>query len=263
MCEIENYYIGVRVDSIINSDTMSIYHLSKEILSTGEYCTYTVGPSVLGDSIVEHISGISRCITMEGKYVDINRLLKIGESSKMFTYNNGYYIISKVISHEPVTFLDITDSVKTYSLQLYDQNNNPIENPVNNLSLKISKSHGVVEFFSIRDFPHADNNQYTSNLRLLSNSLVRPEEYVITRGDIYDFEIGEEFHYQNATSVDAIPAENRLEFVTRQIIEKEEDQLNHSVKYTVREKRWGCKYRWQDGTYVGDYYYIYLSLIHI
>jgi len=234
---------------------MFVYYLSKEILPGGDFCAYAIGPSFLGDSIVEHTNGISRFTTMEGKYLDVNRLLKKDESYLLFTYNNGNYILSKVVEHELETFLDITDSVKTYSLQLYDRDNNPVEDPVNDLIIKLSKSHGVIEFFGIRDFPYANNNQYTSNLKLLSNSLIRPEEFVITWGDIYDFEIGDEFHYQNEIMNIPINGYNRIEYVARQIIGKEEDQLNHSVSYTVSEKRWGCIDKWQDTTYVADCYH--------
>jgi len=73
-----------------------------------------------------------------------------------------------VLDHDTLSFLGVTDSVKTIGFQVYDINNDSIEHALNNRHLKLSKHHGLIQTFLFRDFP-----DYSANWP------IRSDEYVI------------------------------------------------------------------------------------
>ncbi|MEN8157707.1 MAG: hypothetical protein ABFS10_12215 [Bacteroidota bacterium] len=161
-CSSEKYLIGIRIDSSTNSADSSIFYLSKDIMEQ-EFPCYNLGPSVMGSIIVERMNGQSVCYTMQQEEITITRSLGLGESSLFYTCSNGNYITSTVVLHEPEAFLGIIDSVKVFSLQMHESSGNPSENQINNYIVKLSKNHGLIQFFNIRDFPGAvDGTFYVS-----------------------------------------------------------------------------------------------------
>ena len=234
---------GVRIDSTsVLGDSLTVHYLSKEIIDSTYGCL-VIGSSFLGDSIREGIDGRTRLYTFGGREIVIDRSLNIDESNVFYSFPNGNYLTASVISLGQDHFLDVTDSIKTFSLQLFDPGGNPVENPVNDRLIKISKSHGLIQFINLRDITNLIPD--SPNYSLVANDSLFPEKYFLTYGDIYDFEVGDEFHYKNEdTGIGPSGTEN----VIRRILNKTLYPAGDSVRYDVYERKWGWKYISEDSS---------------
>lgn len=95
------------------------------------------------------------------------------------------------------TFIGLTDSVKTISLQALDAGGNAISHDINSKQFKISKSYGFVKLVSLYVFPDIHNdyipdsaNQFT--LTGLPSPLAGNQN--LTARDCYNFELNDELH---------------------------------------------------------------------
>ncbi|MEN8156207.1 MAG: T9SS type A sorting domain-containing protein [Bacteroidota bacterium] len=260
LCGYEQFITGIRIDSTAQRNDNVSYYFNREIIERSPNDCIFIGPSIIGDSIAEDADSLTKCYNIAGEEIVINRSLKPGESAKVYTYADSGYITATVSSHLVETIIqNISDSVKTYLFQRYDSNSDPLDDPVNLIELKISKNYGLIQYFNFRDFPEIERPfeipPLIINQRIISNSLINPEEYYLTYGDIYDFEIGDVFHYSN--DKDALPwSGTGKEYIIREVIGKESGQNNDSTWYTFREKRWGWKPIHIDGEDREEYYSI-------
>lgn len=238
------YLIGARVESSDSSESSTVYRFNQELRATEGQC-YKPGPSIIGDSLIEDIYGKSYFFSSKGDTLVIDRFLRLGESAKIFEFENGDYLLSSVVSHETESFLKVTDSVKTISLQLFDVNNNDKEGIINDQLIKISKSYGLVQFFNIRDFPFED--VAVVDLHLETNSLLDNNRILLTKGKVYDFDIGDEFHYHID---DYYLGPDGYKRIARTVIGKEMFLDADSIRYTLKERGGGCKIEYIDNTFV-------------
>jgi len=248
-CGGERFISGIRIDSSAQSGFSTTHYLNNEIVFTESWC-YVTGPSILGDSIVEDTLGKSMCYTMDGREIVMNRYLNIGESDTMFIYEDGSYISLTLDTHLEESFLGVLDSVKTFSLQKHSEDGSPIEDRVNDLSMKISKSHGGIQLINFRDFPMIQDGSPV--LELISDSQLNSASLYLTYGDIYDFEVGDEFHYHNEnTSL----GPGRRENVVRRVIAKDVGITDDTIVYTYYENKWGYKLVFDgNGDYTNEYF---------
>jgi hypothetical protein len=87
----------------------------------------------------------------------------------------------------------VVDSVKTFTLQVFDSLNNPISHILNGETYQFSENYGFVSAPDFYYFPSTMKHDLTG----IQNT--RLGIYNITRNDIYDFEIGDEFHIREGT----------------------------------------------------------------
>jgi hypothetical protein len=101
------------------------------------------------------------------------------------------------------SFIGLTDSVKTISLQALDSAGNNITHEINNKQFKISKSHGFVKLVALHVFPDIQNefipdqpNEFTLN------GLTSPVAGIqnLTARACYNFELGDELHTIKSSS---------------------------------------------------------------
>lgn len=248
-CGAERFLSGIRIDSSAQSEVSSTHYFNKEIVPLESGC-YVIGPSILGDSIVEDTLGKSMCYTMDGREIVLNRYLNIGESDTMFVYADSSYISLTLATHLEEFFLGVLDSVKTFSLQKYSKEDSPVEDRVNDLNIKISKSHGGIQLINFRDFPVIRDGSPV--FELISDSQLNSASLYLTYGDIYDFEVGDEFHYQNE-NVSLGPG--RRESVVRRVVGKDLGNTDDTIVYTFYEHRWGYKLVFDgNGDFTNEYF---------
>ena len=156
-----NQYEGLKfqkVDSVAISQGDSILWFFPNFDMEDYYCVQPNGSNWSGKKLI---------IKQNGDNVFFNKnndsiLLKTHANllSPWVAYSNpdSYNITAAVIHHDTLTFLGITDSVKTIGFQVYDTNNESITHVLNNKYLQISKQYGLIKTFLFRDFPDYHSN---------------------------------------------------------------------------------------------------------
>lgn len=249
-CGTEKFISGIRVVQFISRDNSNMFLFNKEIIDNSVDCIF-LGPTLFGDSIVEQDNGISSCYNIQGEEIILDRLMNLGETKRMYSFDDGRYIAATVTSIGLEEILGDSDTVKCYSLQCFKSDDNPTEHQLNGIEIKLSRSYGLIDFISFRDFPFLNQNPliYT----LISNSKLNNEQFSISLRDIYDFAINDEFHYRNQnTSL----GPNGIENVVRKVIAKQEDLRTDKITYTYQELKWGYQYEVINGEEEWSYFQV-------
>jgi hypothetical protein len=144
----------------------------------------------------------------------------------IYNYSNGDYIEGEITSISNETFIGITDTVKTITLTAKDSIGNTISNPLNGKQLKISKNHGWVQLLAFRYFP---TDTVIHTLAGLENESAGIQN--LTARDIFDFDIGDEFHYDDFQQTSA-PVWARHRSIDR-VLSKNYSSGNDTVYYTI------------------------------
>jgi len=119
-------------------------------------------------------------------------LKEVGETWTMYTYANGNYIEATISHKENLSFLELSDSVKTISLQLKNSSGTELSNPLNNIIYRVSKHYGLIQLTSFLDFPSA-----IAAANLVGLTVPKKGMQLITSREIFNFDIGDEFHYDS------------------------------------------------------------------
>ncbi len=137
-------------------------------------------------------------------------------------------------------FLGVTDLVKTIS----------ITGEGNTFTIEISKNYGFVKTINFRDFPGFEGDTYQVYEHTLQGLSEPPLGYQqMTKGDILDYEIGDEYHWKEVNGgVD-------YHFKIEKVIDKEL-LGNDAVVYTFERTRW-----WYDPYSSGYSFYTIIDTI--
>lgn len=119
-------------------------------------------------------------------------LKELGEKWTMYTYLNGDYIEATISHKENLSFLELTDSVKTISLQLKNSSGIDMPNPLNDIIYKVSKHYGLIQLTRFLNFP-----SWTAAGNLIGLTVPKKGVQLITSREIFNFDIGDEFHYDS------------------------------------------------------------------
>ena len=116
----------------------------------------------------------------------------VGEAWTLYTYSNGNYIEATISNKELLTFVELTDSVKTISLQLKNSSGTALTAPVNSVTYQVSKNYGFIRMTRFKDFPTA-----TAIGTLIGTTAPKKGFQMISSRDIFKFDIGDQFHYDS------------------------------------------------------------------
>jgi hypothetical protein len=156
-----DYLRGIEVKNVQAFAGYKIYSFFKTL--RGSYTNTT--KSILtpqgcwmGEDVVVYDDGMHTIETMWGDTVYIKTQAALGEEWVFHTGSNApEYFKAKVKSIDTMTVQGTLDSVKTVQINAYFSNN-PVTDPLNGYTFKLSKAHGFVETFELYTFPyHAPN----------------------------------------------------------------------------------------------------------
>lgn len=205
-----------------------------------------VAPSFFGESLNRDTSGVEFLINRKKDTLWFKQRVVSADSSWVL------YQLDSLMSLKATQLADTIfelpfglDSIKRFELNLYEGQNKRSDN-LNGLIVSISKSHGVVnglDFFNLN---------YEESLRKITFSEVqfvgkRGEGGVFsaTRGEIFDFNIGDEFHYDYYYGYPGGHLARTTKSWTNDIyIVKEVERQANYVSYTF------------DKTRIGEYSYV-------
>jgi hypothetical protein len=209
------------LDSVKRQVNQNIYYLDEGIHKPTihvDSCIFAFGSSILGSKIIENASQIT---------------FIFGEDSiKLWRRQNQSLSIFKgdtvIFNYTGLSFASIganlSDSIETYTLYVPPSAQQIL--PSSTLQLKLSKSHGLRSFPGVFRRNIGDKVTPQINRTLLETSI---------KTEVYDFDIGDEFHYEvEASSMDTL---NRVtKFENHTILAKNIDSLNLSVSYSILRK---------------------------
>lgn len=114
---------------------------------------------------------------------------------RMITLAGGDYIEAQHTATVYENVLNTMDSVKVFVLQGKNAQGNNFNHPINGREIRLSRSHGLTQFFLTDAFP-----LNTTSLTLAGRAGITGEKN-ITAADIFSYDTGDEFQYEGGYSM--------------------------------------------------------------
>jgi len=184
----------VRIDSV-KSETDSILFPSINFQSFDGYC-FTPG-HWLSSRIILQQSGDNLFFNRKNDTIRIKTKAALNDSWICYELPDSVSIISTLVSNEIASFLGLQDSVKVISFKYFDKNMNPVDHEINELTIAISKSYGLVKTLDFNNFPeyvHSDNQEYSLECNLCGLSDPKTGFQDFSWFEAHDFHTGDEIH---------------------------------------------------------------------
>jgi len=207
---------------------------------SGDPCVYLDMPSWIGEKILIKDNGDNYFFNRNSDSILVQtNNAQLNDSWKFYKYADASYFLATVDEVSTIELWGISDSLKHITLQFYNSNNEPEASSLNGTELIISKDHGFVKVINFRDFPDFANDSY----QVLEHTLVGRKGltdmyHLMTNGDIYNFNVGDEFHHK---IIHEVTDYTWHQSVARKIIDKIEVSYEQ-VEYTVIKSYWGFEY---------------------
>ena len=216
-----NSFMAFRSDSVIpagGGDTLFLsYRAIRALTDTG--CFDTTNGSILGRKIYKTQAGWFYLFNRNGDTVKINTQATLNQSWRFCPLPANGYLEARVTSVISDSVLGTTDAVKMITLQAKDAGNNNIAHVLNQKSIGLSKHWGLSRMLDVFSAPN-DTTLYT----LAGKSLPAVGIQNLTWPEIYDYQVGDEFHYTGWAST--ATWKTIMKVLTRT------DYGSDSVKYT-------------------------------
>ena len=210
----ENFILGLQVDSVTISGDSTFYHFHKTWdyqKATGhgygeDECVLPNGPSWLGHNAVELSDGRFLFTNYLKDTITLKPYAEIDVTWSAFTFLNGDILWATVDSIYTEEILGVVSQLKEISFLRKDSDGSINPDFPSNLQVVISDSLGMVTTFPFRSLVEFDSNAWPNklleNYALALNNfhivgLTNPNvgKSLISNISIYDFDIGDEFHY--------------------------------------------------------------------
>ncbi len=216
---------GMLIDSVAIAGADSVFrnYLTVRQLDYGQLNVPVAG--WLGEKAIIKPTGENLFFNSEGDTIFIETQSQLNDSWILFKLDPTSYLEATVsaIGTEPI--LDSSVDVKTITLQRKDYSGTPLNHPMNGKTIRLSNSLGIVQGLDFYQFPND-----TTQIEIVG--LENPDAGIhrLTRGEVYDFQVGDEFHYysvknangganpywkkrmERVTSVDSDPIERKITF---------------------------------------------------
>jgi hypothetical protein len=187
---------GFRLDSVLlPGGNDSVFLSYRSIIDTGGTCMDTTNGSILGLKIYKKNNGWFYFFNRYNDSIRINSQAALNDSWKFINLPNGGYLQAEVTGIITDSVLGTTDQVKIISFQAKDGNNNNIGHVLNQRSIKLSQHYGLTQMLHVYFIPD-DTTAYV--LAGKSHPAIGIQE--ITWKDIYNYDIGDVFHYAGYAS---------------------------------------------------------------
>ena len=188
--------IALRIDSTSTSGADNLYYGFRQMKQT-DYGCYTInGGSWIGDEVTEKPDGTFIFTVYPFSPPDSSSNYRIlsrrvpGQPWIFYTYHTINHHIEAVVTEvRLMSFLGITDSVKTISLTCKDAVGQVVSDPVNNQKILLSKNYGLIRLPKFDDFI-----EYNRFYDIVGKTNPKTGITNLTTLAIYDFQPGDELH---------------------------------------------------------------------
>jgi hypothetical protein len=229
---------SIRIDSVKYLEDSILFPFNN-IQEIGFGCYSPYAPSWIGSTIVIQDNEYNLFFNKNNDTIKIKIDAKLNESWLAYQLNNSIKIYAEVINYDKVTFLSLTDSVKTIAFQAYNKDFETINHEVNSKLIMISKNYGIIKIFDFYMFPAFEEYQYDDCIECDLIGLTNPELGIqnLTWKDVYNFNVEDEIHilYESHYWGTA----EGYETITKKIIKKylQKEIKGDSIIYNVDYKR--------------------------
>lgn len=181
---------SIRIDSVASDGLDSVFCNFNSIRPNDlVYTCFTpYGASWMGKYIIVNPNGFNFFFNSSNDTIKINTQASLLESWKCFSYINGDYIEASVFAINYISFLGVTDSVKTINFQFKDSSGASLSHAINNYNIRLSKFHGLISTLEFFLFP-----DITSTFQIIGGPGMQGKKN-IAYSDVFDYNIGDEFH---------------------------------------------------------------------
>jgi hypothetical protein len=156
----------------------------------GMSCADTAGGSLMGSRVHKLPTGWFHFFNYKHDTVYLNTVAPLNSSWRFGKINTSAYIQATITALGADSVLGQYDSVKTIKLQAKNNLGQNISHLLNNVELVLSKHFGFTKLINLNIFP-----ENATVFSLSGRSLDSLGLQEVTGADIYDYDIGDEFHY--------------------------------------------------------------------
>ncbi|HQA76544.1 MAG TPA: T9SS type A sorting domain-containing protein [Salinivirgaceae bacterium] len=195
---------AVRIDSVKYQNDSLLFPFTT-IQQLDYDCFSPFEASWIGKSVIIKNNGLNEFINKMGDTISIKTSANLGDTWIAFSLYDSLTIEASVVNYDTLTFIGVTDSVKTIKFHVYDKNMNLLDWELNNMNIRISKFHGFVTTFNFYLFPNFQfDNPYKTEIfeeyNLVGLSNPRAGINNLTWFEVNDFQIGDELHILDTSS---------------------------------------------------------------
>lgn len=217
---------GTKIDSSYQINNVNIFEFNKTWNIEDRSCIKPNGPSWLGYKMAI-INNQFLFFNQNNDTIYYHPSSNLGTTWRFYTFEDSSYILAKISSKIVETFLNTFDSIIEYSFTTYDKNNNTIKSQLDNQTLKISKNYGSITILEYLTFP-----VITVKSSLIGTSKNNLGKTYLTLKQTFDFEIGDEFHYEKF-SYTTSPDDNKTNSIHK-ILDKKYANNRDTVYYQIK-----------------------------
>jgi hypothetical protein len=250
----QNIIQSIRIDSTATDQT--VLYPFYTVQQFDAQCYMPHQSTWIGEKIVLQPNGENWFYNKNSEKITIDTRAHLNEQWVAFEIPDSITVIASITAQEELSFLGLTDSVKTISFECFDADMNLLNYNLNDFTMQISKNYGMIKTLNFFIFPnHINYNPYQSPLREytlvgMTNPTVGVQN--LTWLEVYNFSVDDELHI-----IKEIPSwEDQTYKKTIQSIFKylQRTDYNDSIryKYTVKQS---VKEEWADSgtfTYTHD-----------
>ena len=187
----------LHVDSV-SAYPDTVYYLSPQIRKVDFECYTPYGASWAGSKIKIFNNGLTQFYNRNGDTLVVNANASLNEEWIMARFEDFSTIKAKVISVDTMTFLGLTDSVKTITFSKYNGEMPIVDNALAALKIQLSKNYGIITSPNFHLFPAVEsdgNHLFESNTdtyHVIGITSPKAGLQNLRWFDVYDFQVGDE-----------------------------------------------------------------------
>nr|NQU90681.1 T9SS type A sorting domain-containing protein [Bacteroidota bacterium] len=213
----------------IQDENISIWQYMELCLHTG-MMSWIGGPALIKDN------GMNVFFNRDQDSIFIRVDAGLNDDFVFNKYPDNSHFLATVTSVEYMSFLGISDSVKTLTLQYYNTQGLPASSGLNGMELMLTKNYGFYKTLNFREFPGFGNETYSVvEHTLFGHGNIENSFRKMTMRDVFDFETGDEYHYHRSIGGGGFSwYGNKI----RTILDKHW-VASDEVIYTICQEAWG------------------------
>jgi hypothetical protein len=239
---VKTFYNTIHIDSTATvAGSEELYNFINFQDSLSWSCYPANRNAWIASKIIQSTTGEEYFFTPAGDTVYLLPQASLNNTWHLYNYSNGNYIEAKVVSIAMQSFIGLNDSVKTIEMTAKDAGGNTIANILNGKQLKLSENYGFIQTLGFRYFPSDTVLFHLSGIDNISAGITN-----LTAAQIFDFNVGDEFHYRKEYHFDA--AHSYFHYSIYKVLSKSFSGDSSTVFYTSDVCQRSVSYSFSDST---------------
>jgi len=185
-----------RVDSVTVESGDSVFWFYPNFDNDDPVCIRPIGENWSGYKMLVRANGDHLFFNKQRDTIVLKTHAGLNTPWQLYSRAGKLTIMGEVVKHDTLSFLGLTDSVKTIGFRVYNGNNELLEHRLNSLHIMLSKEYGILKTLAFKSFPDytsIERDLYPFTLVGISNPPVGVQN--LTYKEVFgDFYPGDELH---------------------------------------------------------------------